>query len=391
MAQPQVNAIRPTLVLRAKSMVPPSLVDATVISIAALCLSLTLFGLFVLCSDINPFEMYQLMFRGAFGTPYSWRSTMIHSAPIMLTALCVVMPARVGLIIIGGEGCVVLGGLMATLTAHLLPNSSPMVVLIAMIIVGSAAGGIWVAAIGALRLFRGVNETISSLLLNYIALAILNHCVEGPMHDPTFHDKVASYSIGVANTLGNIPGTEIHYGFLYGIILCIICGILMDHTTFGFAAKIVGGNIRAARISGLSVAKYSLAACFIGGSAAALAGVVEVAAVQGRANSDLSCGYGYAGILVAFVARQNPFAVIPVALLLGGVASSGDLLQAQLGLSSASVQVFQGILFLCILGLDTWAGRLGELKSMKFLRPFSGGIRRITNRSSPKGVAHGST
>jgi simple sugar transport system permease protein len=389
MVEQSPTVSRPTLVHRAALMVPPSLVDASIISTAALLLSLVLFGLFVLCSGVNPFETYQLMLRGAFGTAYSWRSTMIHAAPIMLTALCVVMPARVGLIIIGGEGCVVLGGLTATLTAHLLPNSSPLFVLIAMIVVGSTTGGLWIMAVGALRLFRGVNETISSLLLNYIALAVLNHCVEGPMHDPDFHDKVASWSIGAANTLGNIPGTEIHWGLIYGLVICAFCWVLMDHTTFGFATKIVGGNIRAARISGLSVAKYSLAACFIGGSAAALAGVVEIAAIQGRANSDLACGYGYAGILVAFVARQNPLAVIPVALLLGGVASSGDLLQAQLGLSSASVQVFQGILFLCILGLDTWAGRLGELGSMKFLRPFSGGIRAIINRS-PKGVVHAS-
>ncbi len=296
-----LSTTRPTLVIRAKLMVPPTLLDAAIISTAALLLSLVLFGLFVLCSGVNPFDMYQLMFRGAFGTPYSWRSTMIHAAPIMLTALCVVMPARVGMIIIGGEGCVVLGGLVATLTAHLLPQASPLFVLIAMVIVGCTAGGLWITAVVRFRLFRGVNETISSLLLNYIALAVLNHCVEGPMHDPEFHDKVASWSIGIANTLGNIPGTEIHYGFLYGILLCVVCWVLMDHTVFGFATKIVGGNVRAVRISGLSVAKYSLVACFIGGGAAALAGVVEIAAVQGRANSDLACGYGYAGILVAFV------------------------------------------------------------------------------------------
>ena len=122
--------------------------------------------------------------------------------------------------------------------------------------------------------------------------------------------------------------------------------------------RVVGGNVRAARVAGLSVAKYSLVACFLGGAAAALTGVVEVAAVHGHANDSLAAGYGYAGILVAFVARQNPLAIIPVAILLGGVTASGDLLQMKLKLSSASVQVFQGILFLVILGLDTWAGRL---------------------------------
>jgi simple sugar transport system permease protein len=198
--------------------------------------------------------------------------------------------------------------------------------------------------------------------MNYIALAILNHCVEGPMHDPRTLDHPSSFPLSADVMFGNIPGTEIHIGLLFGIIACLLAWILMDHTTYGFATRVVGGNIRAAKVAGLSVAKYTLIACFMAGAAAALTGVVEVAAVQGHANDSLAAGYGYAGILVAFVARQNPLAIIPVAMLLGGVTASGDLLQMKLGLSSASVQVFQGILFLVILGLDTWAGRLSDLR-----------------------------
>jgi simple sugar transport system permease protein len=231
-----------------------------------------------------------------------------------------------------------------------------------MVVFGMGIGGVWIAIAGALKQYRGVNETISSLLMNYIALAILNHCVEGPMHDPTSLDHPSSFPIGAANMFGNIPGTEIHIGLLFGVIACLLAWILMDHTTYGFATRVVGGNIRAAKVAGLSVAKYTLIACFMAGAAAALTGVVEVAAVQGHANDSLAAGYGYAGILVAFVARQNPLAIIPVAVLLGGVTASGDLLQLKLGLSSASVQVFQGILFLVILGLDTWAGRLSDLR-----------------------------
>ena len=355
-------ATRPTLILRAKYLVPAPMLDALILSVVALGLSLLLFGLFVLCSGVSPLAVYHALYRGAFGTEYSWRNTMLHAAPLLLTALCVVLPARVGMIIIGGEGCVLLGGLIAALTAHLVQSWSPLGVQTAMIVTGMTVGGLWIAFAGALRQYRGVNEVISTLLLNYIALAILNHCVEGPMHDPASLNHPSSWPIGDANMLGNIPGTEIHWGLVYGLVACIFSWILLDHTTFGFAAKIIGGNTRAARIAGLSIGQISLVACFLGGAFAALAGVVEVAAIHGQANDSLAAGYGYAGILVAFVARQNALAVIPVSILLGGVAGSGDLLQAQLHLSSASVQVFQGILFLVILGLDTWSGRLSEIR-----------------------------
>jgi simple sugar transport system permease protein len=379
---------RPTLVFRTKRLIPASFVDAMIISIVAVIVSLGLFGVFVVCSGVNPFDVYHVMLRGAFGTPYAWRNTLIHAAPLLLTALCVALPARVGMMIIGGEGCVLLGGLMAALTAHLLPNAPPIIVQIAMFAVGMSAGGLWIAAVGALRQFRGVNETISSLLMNYIALAILNHCVEGPMHDPMSLDHPSSWPIGALNMLGNIPGTEIHLGLLFGIIICIACWVLMDHTSFGLATRIVGGNVRAARVAGLSVAKYSLLACFLGGAAAAVTGVVEVTAVHGHANDSLAAGYGYAGILVAFVARQNPLAIIPVAIMLGGVAGSGDLLQMKLKLSSASVQVFQGILFLVILGLDTWAGRLHEVRKTWIAKPFTWMLQSRRKKTLTPGVVH---
>lgn len=385
MTAPYVS--RPTLVFRAKRLIPASFTDAVIISTVATIISLVLFGLFVMFSGVNPFDVYQFMYKGAFGNEYAWRNTLIHAAPLLLTALCVALPARVGMMIIGGEGAVVLGGLMAALVGHLITNAPSLVVQASMIVAGMIVGGLWIAACGALRQYRGVNETISSLLMSYIAIAILNHCVEGPMRDPSSLDHPSSFFIGAANMLGNIPGTEIHVGLLFGIIACVFSWFLMDHTTHGFATSIVGGNARAAKVAGLSIAKFSLAACFLGGAFAALAGVVEVAAIHGRANDSLAAGLGYAGILVAFVARQNPLAIIPVAILLGGVSASGDLLQMKLKLSSASVQVFQGILFLVILGLDTWAGRLKDIRHTWIARP----IHLILESMSKKPITTGAT
>jgi len=265
-------------------------------------------------------------------------------------------------VIIGGEGALLIGALAATGAALMMQSAPPLVVQLAMVVAGMAGGGLWIMLAGGLRQYRGVNETISSLLLVYIALAILNHLVEGMMRDPASLNKPSTREIGAANMIGSIPGTDVHWGLVFGVIAAIASYILIYHTVFGFAARVAGGNIRAAKIVGLGVGKLILTICFLAGAAAGLAGMVEVAAVQGRTNANLAAGYGFTGILVAFLARQNPLAVIPVAILLGGISASGGLLQRRLGLPDASVQVLQGIIFVFVLASDALYGRIGFLK-----------------------------
>ena len=153
-----------------------------------------------------------------------------------------------------------------------------------------------------------------------------------------------------------------HWGLVFGIVAAIAAYVLIYHTMFGFAARVAGGNIRAAKIVGLGVGQLILIICFLAGAAAGLAGMIEVAAVQGRTNAYLAAGYGFTGILVAFLARQNPLAIIPVAILLGGIGASGGLLQRRLGLPDASVLVLQGIIFVVVLASETLYGRIGFLK-----------------------------
>jgi simple sugar transport system permease protein len=155
-----------------------------------------------------------------------------------------------------------------------------------------------------------------------------------------------------------MPGLDVHWGLFYGIVACLVAYVLMKRTVFGFAAQMTGGNLRAALLSGLRVRRLMVLTCVLAGAAAGTAGMVEVAAVHGRANASLVDGYGYTGILVAFVARQNPLGVIPVALLLGGIGASGGLLQRNFNLPDASVNVLQGILFMVILASETLYGRL---------------------------------
>ena len=330
--------------------------------VMSLAAAMIVFGLFVAMTGRDAFEMYGLIYVGAFSDAFSWQNTLQRAAPLILTALAVALPAQAGMTIIGGEGALVLGGLAAS-TVPSFVSGPPLLVQVIMALCAMVAGGLWIGLSGFLRHYRGVNETIASLLLSYIAIALMNHFVEGVLRDPASLNKPSTKPIGDANMLGNLPGLDVHVGLAFGIILCLLFYVVVRHTGIGFATRIAGGNVRAARLAGLPVGFLILWTCVAGGAAAGLAGMVEVAAVLGSANATLVSGYGYAGILVSFIARHNPLAIIPVAILIGGIGAAGSLLQRRMGLPDAAMLVLQGMAFMFILGMETMTGRL------KFFQP----------------------
>ncbi|MBB4273585.1 ABC transporter permease [Rhizobium mongolense] len=333
-------------------------VEPIVIGLAAILIGLALFSLFILVVGKSPATLFQLMYTGGFGSWFSVQNSLSRAAPLLLTALCVALPARLGLVIIGGEGAVVLGGVAAAAMALPLAGAAPVFLsLILMSIASMVVGGIWIGLAGFLRHYRGVNETISSLLLSYIAIALMNQFVEGLLRDPASLNKPSTKPLPAEYMLGNIPGMDVHWGLVVGILACIVSWIVIEATSYGFAARIAGGNVRAAQIQGLAVGKLIVGFTALAGGFAGLAGMIEVAAVQGSANASLAAGYGYTGILVAFLARHNPLAIIPVAILLGGIDASGGLIQRRMGLPDATVLVLQGTLFIVILFCETFYGR----------------------------------
>jgi general nucleoside transport system permease protein len=332
-------------------------IEAFLLPVLAILAGLAAFGLFVAALGKSPAELYSLVWRGAFGTAFSLQNTMQRAAPLLLTALCVALPAQLGLVIIGAEGAFVLGGLAAAFAGTHLGGTGAGGTAI-MALAGGLVGAAWIGIAGALRHWRGVNETISSLLLAYLAIALFNHFVEGPLRDPASLNKPSTAPIEAAMKIGQIPGLSVHWGFVVGCLACVAAAFVVGRTTFGFAARIAGGNPRAAAVQGLAVGRLVLAFSAAGGAAAGLAGMIDVAAVQGSANASLIAGYGYTGILIAFLARQNPLAIIPMALLIGGIEASGGLVQRRMQLPDATVLVLQGMLFVSILVSETLNGRL---------------------------------
>ena len=318
----------------------------------AITAALGLFGVFVAFSGVSPVEVWVLLFKGAFGDWFSWQNTLQRAAPLMLTALCVAIPARAGLVIIGGEGALVLGGLACAALPMVLPLPANLAGTVAIAVAGAVAGALWIMLAGALRQYRGINETISSLLLAYVAIGLFKHAVEGPLRDPASLNKPSTSTLADGLRIGGIAGSDIHWGLVLGVLACVGLGIWLRWTASGFSLRVVGGNPRTAQLVGLPASRLILMACALGGACAGLAGAVEVAAVHTSANASLISGYGYAGILVAFMARHNPLAVIPVAILFGGFGAAGSLLQRRLGLPDASVMVLQGIAFVLILASE---------------------------------------
>jgi general nucleoside transport system permease protein len=280
----------------------------------------------------------------------------------------VAIPARAGLVIIGGEGALVLGGLACAALPYAVALPANMAGTVLVCMAGAVAGALWIMLAGWLRQFRGINETISSLLLAYVAIGLFKHWVEGPLRDPASLNKPSTNALAEGMRIGGIAGSDVHWGLVLGVIACVGLGLWLRWTASGFSVKVVGGNLRTAQLVGLPASRLILLACAIGGACAGLAGAVEVVAVHTSANASLIAGYGYAGILVAFIARQNPLAIIPVAILFGGFGAAGSLLQRRLGLPDASVMVLQGIAFVLILASEAlrdvdWkalAARLGR-------------------------------
>lgn len=347
------------------------MIEALTIPVGALLASAALFSIFLLMLGKSPLTFFGLIWTGGFGSAFSVQNSLQRAAPLILAGLAFAIPARIGLTLLGAEGALVLGGFCsAAIAVPLVTHGWPAFVgLPIMAVVAMVVGGFWIGLAGWLRHYRGVNETISSLLLGYIAIAIMNFFVEGILRDPASANKPSTMPIGEAYRIGPIPGTSVHWGLAAGLVLALALSILMSRTTFGFAARMTGGNVRAAQAQGLPVGMLVVACCAIAGACAGLAGFFEVAAIHGQANASLVAGYGFTGILVAFLARQNPLAVVPVAILFGALDAAGGLVQRRMGMPDATVLVLQGIIFVVLLVSETFYGRI------PFLQPARSGGR----------------
>ncbi|MGH8905486.1 MAG: ABC transporter permease subunit [Egibacteraceae bacterium] len=317
------------------------------------------FAVFLLARGADPLAVFASMARSAAGNPRAIGETLIRTAPLLLAALAVAVPARAGLFNIGGEGQILMGAVGAAAAARLLSAATPRgLALLAMIAAGAAAGAALALAAGLLKVVARTNEAITTLLLNYVAILILTWLVFGPWKDPTSLGQAYSTPLDPGMRLPILWGSRVHAGILLALAAAPLVWAAMRFTRWGFTLRVLGGNPNAARRAGFAVGALTLSAMAAGGALAGVAGMLEVAGVEGRLRPGMMAGFGFIGFLASWLARHHPLRIVGAALLLAAVAVGGNGLKITAGLSGAAVNVLMALLLLGILGWGrTAAGR----------------------------------
>jgi simple sugar transport system permease protein len=308
-----------------------------------------LFSALLTLADRNAMETFLAIFKGAFGTGAAIRETLSRCTPLMLCALAVAVPARAGLFNIGGEGQLHLGAIAATAVALNSGSNSALIVVPCMILAACLAGALWSLIPAILKAVLNVNEVLVALMLNYVAILLVEHLVHGPWKDPSALGWPYSVSFPDVAILPRWGYTNVHLGLALAVIAAVCLWFVMARTIFGFSIRIIEANPVVARSVGVQMRLWILVTMGIGGALAALAGMGEVSVIQGRLRPDLSPGYGYIGFLISWLAGHRFMAIIPAAIVIGGLYTGSDALQLTAGLPSATVDIMLGLVFAGVL------------------------------------------
>lgn len=306
----------------------------------------------------NPLEAYSVMFQGAFGTWGRFSEVLVKSSALMLTGLAVILAARMNLWNIGCEGQLVMGAVLASgLALRFGPDHSPAVMLPLLFLGGAAGGALWAAGPAWLRSRLGVSEIITTLLLNYVAIAIMEHLFFGPWRDPAGFGFPGTAIFADSARLPRLWGTRVHPGLFVGIIAAAVFAFALARTRWGFELTVMGLGPKAAGYAGMSASRRGLWVLVLSGALAGLAGMAEVSAIHGRLQQGVAVGYGYDGVIVACLARLNPVFAPLAAVVLSSVLVGGEYLQTRMHLPSAASLVIEAALLLSLLWLQTRSSR----------------------------------
>jgi len=344
----QQNLFPPILLEKKLSPSPVTNLLAPFISII---LALLTGAVFLAFTGKDPLHVYSVMFTGAFGSTYGLTETMVKAIPLMLAGLGLAVAFRMQLWNIGGEGQIYMGAFAATWVALNFPDQPAWVVLPAMMVAGCIAGGLWAIIPAIPRAYLGVNEIITTLMLNYVAILWVDYLVHGPWKDPNGYNFPITATFSQSATLPALGDTRIHAGLLVGIVLAIILYLLIFRTKFGYEIRVLGESPGAARYAGINITRKVLMVMMISGAVCGLAGMVELSGVTHRLQPGFSPGYGYTAIIVAWLTKLNPLGIIIVAVLFGGLQVGGYAIQMN-GVPATMVSMLQGGLLFFVLGSE---------------------------------------
>ncbi|MBC8323648.1 MAG: ABC transporter permease [Candidatus Marinimicrobia bacterium] len=298
----------------------------------------------------NPFEAYKEMFIGAFGDGYSISETLVQTTPLLFTGLAVSLTLRTLLWNIGAEGQFFMGAMGATWAAQTFSNQPPWILIPLLMLSAAVAGALWGLPPAILKTKLHVNEILTTLLLNYVAIFYVNYLLYGPWKDPRYPGFPQTPRYPDAALLHQYFNTRLSMGILIGIILAVILYVLYKKTGWGYKIQVIGQSRKTAKYAGIRVNRNIIRVLMISGAIAGLGGMLQISGLHHKLRlGGISNNYGYTGIIIAFLANGNPLAVIFVALFMGALLVGGDSLQMTMGFGKGVVHIFEGMVLFFVL------------------------------------------
>ncbi|MCO5192841.1 MAG: ABC transporter permease [Anaerolineae bacterium] len=365
------------------------LIDNLLYPLAAVLLAFLFGAVILLLQGVNPLEAYSSMVTGAFGSKNGLADTLVKAVPLMLVGLGIAIAFRGGVINIGAEGQLIVGALFTTWIGVQLGEQLPGAIAIILGLVGGAlAGGVWGGVSGYLKAKMDVNEILSTVMLNAIAIQIAFLLLRGPMIDPAelaagtniphsarlpkttdmprFTDLAQMLGItggadevGIGGYLGEIYNvlvqpSRLHSGFIFAVIMAILVYIFLWRTTIGYRIRAVGLNRHASRYAGMNVPRTIVLSMTLSGMFAGLAGAVEILGLHHRMfePTAVSAGYGFTGIVVALFGKLHPLGIIPSSILFGGLLVGGDKMQRAMQVPQVLTVAIVGLIILFVVSTD---------------------------------------
>lgn len=318
------------------------------VSLAAIILSFVISALLMLVAGYNPITAYRAMLDGAFGSLNSFANMLAKSTPLILVGLACAFSNKGGLFNIGGEGQLYMGAFAATCTAIAMQGAPRFIVLPMVLVVGAVAGGCVGAFNGLLKAKLHIHEVIVAIMLNYILKFFTSYWVNGPLQDP---NSLSAQTVPVGDAYmltALVPKTHLTTAFVMALILVVAVYLFFAKTRAGYNIRAVGQNPTAAEATGVSMTGTILTTMGISGALAGLCGVTEVFGKTGRFIDMFSPGYGFTGIAIAVLGRNNPVGVLLSALLFGILDAGSMKMSYVAGVSTSMISVMQGLVILFV-------------------------------------------
>lgn len=328
------------------------------IPVGSVLLALLVGGFILLGTGTNPIAAYSEMFREAFGTGYGLSETLVKATPLMLCGLGVMLTFKMLFWNIGAEGQLHMGAFAATWIVLTGWEGSAWAMIPTMMAVAMIAGAIWAFIPALLKIKLGVNEIITTLLMNYVAILWVDFLVYGPWKDPGTLNFPLTRQFPESAQLFRFGDSRVHLGIVFAVVAALILYFLQERSRWGYEISVMGENPKAAQYAGMNTGRNIVLVMLISGGLSGLAGMAEVTGIQLRllhGISPPSAPYGYTAIIVAWLARRNPWGVVLVSLLMGGLYVGGEALQITMRLPVNIVLIIQALILFFVLGGDILA------------------------------------